>query len=92
MSRLKLLPKQKYGYLPIAHPTPRVLGEVWNSYGRAKPTQIDPRNEREKTQKRTRKSANLTARDQSDRCSTPVRPVRPVVDTVAKMASHAIFQ
>ena len=71
-------------YFPIAHTTPRVLGEVWNSYGRAKPTQIDPRNERDKTRKRTRKSTNLTARDRSDQCSTPVRPVgpvRPVVDT-----------
>ena len=54
---------------------PQILDEVWSSYRRAKPTQISPRNEREKIRKRSRKTVNLTVRDRSDRSLWAVRPV-----------------
>ena len=54
---------------------PQILDEVWSSYRRAKPTQITPRNEREKARKRSRKTADLAVRDRSDRLLWAVRPV-----------------
>jgi len=59
-------------YIPKITTNPQILDEVWSSYRRTKPTQISPRNEREKTRKRSRKTANLTVRDRSDRCNDPV--------------------
>ena len=62
-------------YISKITTNPQVLDEVWSSYRRAKPTQISPRNEREKIRKRSRKTANLTVRDWSDRSLWAVRPV-----------------
>ena len=57
------------------HKPSRVLDEVWNSYGRAKPTQHTPRTSERKTRKQARKSADLADSDRSDRSLRPVRPV-----------------
>ena len=62
-------------YIPKITTNPQILDEVWSSYRRAKPTQITPRNKREKTRKRSRKTADLTVRDRSDRSLWAVRPV-----------------
>ena len=43
-SRLKFLAIGKVSLVPSVHPNLRVLGEAWSSYGRAKPTQNNPRN------------------------------------------------
>src|SRR6185312_2741786 len=47
---------------------PQILDELWSSYRRAKPTQISPRNEREKTWKRSRKNCRPHSQG-------PVRPL-----------------
>ena len=62
-------------YIPKITTNPQILDEVWSSYRRAKPTQITHRNEREKTRKLSRKTADLTVRDRSDRSLWAVRPV-----------------
>ena len=62
-------------YIPKITTNPQILDEVWSSYSRAKPTQITPRNEREKARKRSRKTADLAVRDRSDRLLWAVRPV-----------------
>jgi len=56
---------------------------VWSSDRRAKPTQITPRNEREKARKRSRKTADLAVRDWSDRLLRPVRPVAATGQTAS---------
>ena len=62
-------------YIPKITTNPQILDEVWSSYRRGKPTQITPRNEREKARKRSRKTADLAVRDRSDRLLWAVRPV-----------------
>ena len=62
-------------YIPKITTNPQILDEVWSSYRRAKPTQITPRNERDKARKRLRKTADLAVRDRSDRLLWAVRPV-----------------
>ena len=62
-------------YIPKITTNPQILDEVWSSYRRAKPTQITPRNEREKARKRSRKTADLAVRDRSDSLLWAVRPV-----------------
>ena len=62
-------------YIPKITTNPQILDEIWSSYRRAKPTQITPRNEREKARKRSRKTADLAVRDRSDRLLWAVRPV-----------------
>ena len=56
------------GLYPENHHKPQNLDEVWSSYRRAKPTQISPRNEREKTRKRSRKNCRPHSQG-------PVRPL-----------------
>ena len=62
-------------YIPKITTNPQILNEVWSSYRRAKPTQIAPRNEQEKTRKLSRKTADFKVRDRSDRSLWAVRPV-----------------
>jgi len=66
------------------HEPSRVLGEVWNSYGRAKPTQNTPRtcerkhgSERENLQTWQTRIGQTALSDRSDRFQRPVRPVSP---------------
>ena len=62
-------------YIPKITTNPQILDEVWSIYRRAKPTKITPRNEREKTRKLSRKTADLTVRDRSDRSLWAIRLV-----------------
>ena len=55
-------------YIPKITTNPQILDEVWSSYRRAKPTQITPRNEREKARKRSRKNCRSSSQG-------PVRPL-----------------
>src|SRR6185437_13842439 len=67
---------------PISRKSPEpssVLAKVWNSYGKAKPTQ-KTLNERAKPQSKSeanRETAELICLDRSDRCARPVSPVVP---------------
>ena len=66
---------------PISRKSPKpssVLAKVWNSYGKAKPTQ-KASNERAKPQSKSeanRETAELICLDRSDRCDRPIWPVR----------------
>ena len=61
-------------YIPKITTNPQVLDEVWSSYRRAKPTQITPRNEREKARKRSRKNCRSSSQGS-------VRPVASIGQT-----------
>ena len=85
VSRSKFLPKSIRRPISQNHHKPsRVLGEVWNSYGRAKPTQNTPRtcerkhgSERENLQTWQTWTGQTALSDRSDRFQRPGRPVAP---------------
>ena len=61
-SRSKFLPKSIRRPISQNHHKPsKVLGEVWNSYGRAKPTQTNPRMSERKLGSNTKQIADLSA-------------------------------
>ena len=70
-SRLKFLAIGKIGLVPSVHPNPRVLGEAWSSYGRAKPTQNNPRN---KNGEVARKKTAQEPAEEIARYDSPVDP------------------
>jgi len=71
MGAIKILANRSFGFVPSVHPNPRVLGEAWSSYGRAKPTQNNPRNKLEQLRKQARKIAQEAA-EENTRYNSPV--------------------
>ena len=55
-ANLNNLLKETIGLTPSTHPNPRILGEVWSSYGGATPTHDSPRDNQEQSRKQTRKN------------------------------------
>ena len=90
-SRSKFFPKSIRRPISQNHHKPsRVLGEVWNNYGRAKPTQTSPRtserklgSKRENQQTWQTQTGQTAYSDRSDRSgwNWNPRPVRPVSST-----------
>jgi len=70
VSRLKFLPKSIRRPISQNHHKPsRVLDEVWNSYGRAKPTQTGPRTSERKLGSKRKKQQTWQTQTGQTACS-----------------------